>query len=440
MSSLDNLTELYDRKTFMSLLANAVKAATNYQTKIALLLVDINRFHRINSVFGYDAGDEVLRKFAILLTNVCRPQDLVARIGDNTYAVILDGVMNTGHAELAAHKIITYLQSPFEFGDKRIYVDCTIGISVCPLHASNHLFLMKECESVLHEAKISNRKIGVSSTPEEDVIPDDFDIELALGDAVQNGELLVHYQPKISLDSGGVVGAEALLRWQHSSKGLIPPDYFIPIAERTGHIKPMTYWLLNTVLRQTAEWTEHWGPLTVSINVPPDFILMPDFKDSVHNAVNLWKNDSTNICFEIIERSLVMEPEKSFSALQELRDLGMSISIDDFGTGYSSLSYFERLPVDELKIDRSFVADIVLNKANRNIVKLIIDLAHAFDMEVVAEGVEDLKTVEILRGLGCDIVQGFYYARPMPNDVIKKWLLDYGLPDSYRNSSSILMP
>lgn len=410
----------------MSLLARTVKESTNFNTKIALLLIDINRFYRINSVFGYDVGDEVLRKFAILLANVCREQDHVARIGDNTYAVILNGVMNVGHAELAANKILSLLQSPFEFQDRKIYVDCTIGISLCPLHASNYLFLMKECESILHEAKESNQRIAISKVPEEDVIPDDFDIELALADALQNDELLVFYQPKIALDSGGVVGMEALIRWKHSYKGMIPPGYFIPIAERTGNIKPITYWLLNSVLRQTAEWTDKWGPLSVSINIPPDFILMADFKDSITNALNLWKNDNVNLTLEIVERSLVVDPERCFSALEELRALGVSISIDDFGTGYSSLSYFENLPVDELKIDRSFVSDLVTNSSSRNIVKLIIDLAHAFDMEVVAEGAEDARTVEVLKGLGCDIVQGFYYAKPMPQDQIKKWLLEFG--------------
>ena len=425
MDKADKLTGLPDRGIFLKLLSGQITDANNYKTKVALLIVDINRFFRINNIFGYDAGDEVLKKVALILKNVIREQDSVARIGDNRFALILSGVMNVGHAELAAHKILRLLQAPFIFGDKKIQVDCTISISLCPLHASNPMFLMKECESVLHKAKENNIKIGISETLEDEALPDDWDIELALDVALERDELLVYYQPKIALDSGGVVGAEALLRWIHPSRGFIPPNYFIPIAERMGHIKPITNWIFNSVLRQAAEWTDKWGPLSISVNIPPDFILMPDLKTMLANAINLWGNDNTSLVLEIVERSLVLEPEKCFVILQELQDMGISISIDDFGTGYSSLSYFENLPVNELKIDQSFVTNVVTSKANQNIVKLIVDLAHAFDMEVVAEGVEDQGVVQYLKGIKCDIAQGYHYAKPMPQAQMKDWLKNF---------------
>lgn len=421
----DELTGLYDRKAFLGLLAKQVNDANTYKSKVALLIVDINRFFRINNIFGYEAGDEILKKMTLLLRSVIREQDFVARIGDNRFALILTGVMNVGHAELAAHKIVRMLQAPFLYGERKILVDCTIGISLCPLHASTPMFLMKECESVLHEAKEKNKKIGISETLEDEEIPENWDIELALDDALDNDQLSVYYQPKISLDSGGVVGVEALLRWNHPSRGFIPPNYFIPLAERLGHIKPITNWIFNTALRQGAEWTDKWGPLSVAVNIPPDFLLMPDLKDLIGNALNIWGCENVMLSLEIVERSLVLEPEKSFSVLQELRDMGVSISIDDFGTGYSSLSYFEKLPVDELKIDKSFVTDVVNNAANQNIVKLIVDLAHAFDMEVVAEGVEDFSALQYLKKIKCDIAQGYYYAKPMPHEQLKDWLSNF---------------
>ena len=421
----DELTGLYDRKTFLNLLSGQVKDANTYKSKIALLIVDINRFYRINNIFGYEAGDEILKKVALLLRSVIRDQDHVARIGDNRFALILNGVMNVGHAELAAHKITRLLQAPFMSGNRKIYVDCTIGISLCPLHASTPMFLVKECESVLHAAKENNKKIGVSATLEDDEIPEDWDIELALDDALDKDQLQIYYQPKIALDSGGVVGVEALLRWKHPARGFIPPNYFIPIAERMGHIKPITNWIFNTALRQGSEWTDKWGPLSIAVNIPPDFILMPDLKDLVANAINLWGCDNITLTLEIIERSLVLEPEKSIAVLNDLRNMGVSISIDDFGTGYSSLSYFDQLPVDELKIDQSFVTNVVASKANQNIVRLIVDLAHAFDMEVVAEGVEDADALRHLKKIQCDIAQGYHFARPMPQEQITEWLENF---------------
>ena len=256
-------------------------------------------------------------------------------------------------------------------------------------------------------------------------MPEDWDIELSLDEALDNDEFLLYYQPKIALDSGGVTGVEALLRWNHPTRGFIPPCFFIPIAERMGHIKPITNWIFNTALRQAAEWTDKWGPLSVAVNIPPDFILMPDLKDIISNAISLWGSDDIMLTLEIVERSLVIEPERSISIMSDLRAMGISISIDDFGTGYSSLSYFENLPVDELKIDKSFVTDVVSSKPNQNIVKLIVELAHAFDMEVVAEGVEDVAAERYLKNINCDIAQGYYYARPMPNDQISDWLKKY---------------
>ncbi len=425
MITRDELTRLQNRHSFLKLLSTQVSDANIYKSKIGLLIVDIDRFYKINSLYGYEIGDQILQKFAALLENVVRQQDYVARIGDNRFALILTNIMNIGHAELAAHKILRLLQVPFTFKKEQLYVDCTIAISLCPTHASNHLYLMKECESVLYETKQNNKKIGKSVLPEDEEIPDNWDIEIALNDALRKDQFLIYYQPKISLITGDIVGVEALLRWNHPSKGFISPDYFIPIAERMGHIKPITNWILNKVLRQSAEWTDKWGPLSVSVNIPPELILSPDLKDHILNALNLWGNNNIILTLEIIERSLVLEPERSFATLRELQKMGLSISVDDFGTGYSSLSYFEQLPVNELKIDKSFIFNVMKNASNQNIVKLIVDLAHAFNMKVVAEGVEEIGALKYLKKINCDIAQGYYFTKPMPHKKITEWLVRF---------------
>ncbi len=421
----DELTGLPDRNIFLEILSKQVSDANIYKSKIGLLIVDIDRFHRINNIFGYRIGDLILQKFAKLLKSVTRQQDYVARIGDNRFALILIDIRSAGHAELAAHKILRLLQVPFSVDEDKIYVDCTIAISLCPTHASNYLYLMKECESVLHETKQSNKKIGESRTPEEEELSDTWDIEVELDDALEKDQFLIHYQPKISLHSGNIVGAEALLRWNHPTRGYVSPGYFIPIAERMGNIKSITNWILNTVLRQSSEWTDKWGVLSVSVNIPPELILSPDIKDHISNALNLWGNKNITLTLEIIERSLVLEPERSFIILRELQEMGVSISIDDFGTGYSSLSYFEQLPVNELKIDQSFITNVVENTFNQNIVKLIVDLAHACNMKVVAEGVENIGALQYLKKINCDIAQGYYIAKPMPLERMTEWIGKY---------------
>jgi len=387
----DKLTQLYDRENFFKLLSRHLVSAHDYNVKLALLVIDINRFDRINRLYDYPTGDLVLIQFAKLLKNIKRDQDYVARIGDNRFALILINIMNTGHAKLAAQKILRQLEVPFEIDAEKIIVEATIGISLCPLHASKTTALLKESEVALELARKNKQSIGITETSEEDLISDTWDIELAIDEALGSQQFSLYYQPKVSLETGKPVGAEALLRWKHYSRGFIRPDIFIPIAEKTGHMKPITSWILNSVLRHSSKWTTKWGHLSVSANIPPDLILQLDLKDFVSNAIKLWGNDDVTLVLEIIERSLVEDTERCFEVLREMQAMGVKISIDDFGTGYSSLAYFKLLPIDELKIDQSFVFDLVKDKANEKLVSLMIELAHNFDLHVVAEGIEDKK-------------------------------------------------
>lgn len=422
----DKLTGLYDRENFLKILAQQIVSVHDHNVKLALLTIDINRFQRINNLYDYPVGDRVLQQFAEILTKVKREQDFVARIGDNRFALILINIMNLGHAHLAAQKILRLLETPFEIDSHKLKIEVTIGISLCPLHASKMTALLKKSEMAIDIARKEKKPVGfIEVSKEEEEISENWDIEMDIDTALKTQQFSVYYQPQFCLQTGQPIGAEALIRWKHHKKGFISPEVFFPIAEKTGHIKPITSWLLNSVLRHSSYWTQKWGKLSVSANIPPDLLFQLDLKDFVHNAMNLWGNENITLIIEIIERSFVQDTESCFKILQELQAMGVHISIDDFGTGYSSLAYFKSLPINELKIDQSFIIGLVNDKSNQKLVQLIIQLAHAFDLKVVAEGIEDKITYNILKSMGCDIGQGYYMAKPMPKQEFHDWLESY---------------
>jgi len=427
----DKLTQLYDRETFFKVLAKHLVSVHDHKVKLALLIIDINRFERINSMYDYPTGDLVLKQFAKLLFNAKRKQDYVARIGDNRFALILINIMNTGHATLAAQKILRLLETHFEVNTIKLSIEATIGIALCPLHASKSTALLRESEAALKSARQQNKAIGIAvPLNDKDELSETWDIELDIEEAIKTHQFAIYYQPKLSLKTGKPIGAEALLRWQHRSRGFISPDIFIPILEKTGYIKPITGWILNSVLRHGSRWTKKWGPLSVSANIPPELILKLDLKDFVKNALNLWGSDNITLILEIIERSFVEDADLSFKILKELQLMGVQISIDDFGTGYSSLAYFKSLPIDELKVDQSFVFDLNKDKANAKLIHLMIELGHNFDLKIVAEGIEDKATFDTLATMGCDVGQGYYMAKPMPEKEFEIWLETFdGLPE-----------
>jgi diguanylate cyclase (GGDEF)-like protein len=421
----DNITGLPNRNHFLEILRDEVKDANEHQTTIALFVIKIDRFRRINNLYGFPAGNQVLRSFAETLKQVRRRGDHIARIGDNEFALLLAGIANEGHATLAAYKIERLLDIPVELGKDKLRCSVHMGIAVCPVHGSEEGSLLKKAEEALQRSKKAEQLYCIAAPPEELGFPDNRDIEIELATALDNSELRVYFQPKMSLTTGKPTGAEALVRWQSPSRGLLDPGDFLPVAEEIGLIKPLTVWMLNNALRLSAEWTKQWGRLDVSVNIPTKLLEDPDFVDIVISSHGLWKNENITLCMEVLEQYFVEDVESCFAKLKELRNEGISISIDDFGTGYSSLSYFRDIPADELKIDRSFVATLLEDKANANIVALITDLAHKFDLSVVAEGAEDLDTLAALRELKCDKVQGYIIARPIPADKFGDWLKQF---------------
>lgn len=419
----DQLTGLHNRRSFLALLRRHVGFANERKTNLALLVVDIDGFARLNAAHGYDFGDHALQHVARQLREVTRAQDYAARIGDNRFALILPGVMNVGHAELAVQKLFRLLEVPFDDGKARVRMTATVGVAVCPMHASQAEFLFRQAEKSLELARSTGQRWLFPPESEEDRRFSEFwDLEIELDGAVQRGETFLVYQPKLRLPDLQPVGAEALMRWQHRTRGLVSPEHFIPIAEQTGQIKGMTIWALNSALRHAGEWKHPHGRFSIAVNVPAELVGQDDLPDLVENALKLWDAPDVQLVLEITERSLVMDPRHSFRILSRIRDLGVKISIDDFGTGYSCLAYFKDIPADELKIDKSFVAGLLIDASCADITSLIIDLAHRFGMSVVAEGVEDEETLDSLRRRNCDVVQGHLFAKALMLDEFKEWL------------------
>ncbi len=421
----DPVTGLFDRQQFLHILNSEVNEAGEHQVSLALLLVDIRQFGRINMKHGYAAGDRVLQTVAAVLKQVCREGDQIARIGDDQFALILPGVLNSGHAELAAHKMHRLLDVPVQLEHDTIRCTANIGIALYPDHARGADVLLATADEALRRARLSDQPFCIAQGVDDDEYSEHWDIEMALEDAIQKSELRVYFQPKISLVTGKPVGAEALVRWDNAFRGIVGPNEFIPIAESTGFIRPLTEWMLNSALRLSSEWEHPWGEQEVSVNVPTQILERADFVDTVMSARELWSSEDCKLCIEILEQSFIENIEQVFAKLKRLRDAGIRVSIDDFGTGYSSLSYFRDIPADELKIDQSFVAGLMKDRANANIVELVVDLAHRFDLSVVAEGVEDVKTMSALKKMQCDVAQGYFIARPMPADEYHSWLANY---------------
>lgn len=424
MSAIDDeLTGVNGRRNFQSLLRRQVQLANDSKSTLALVVVDIIDFRHINRAHGYEFGDQLLQHVSRLLKAVARSHDYVARLGSDRFAMILPRIMNRGHAELGVQKLLRQFDLPFEADGKRVKIGVTVGVALCPQNATHPDHLLRQAEHSLETARSLRQSFLIASDagPEEK-FSEFWDIELNLAGAHERGEMSMHYQPKLRCADRTPVGAESLMRWNSRHRGSVSPDVFIPVAEQTGQIKALTIWALNTSLRQAAEWKHGFDRLSVAVNVPAELVSQHDLPDLIENALRLWGNDRIQLVMEITERSLISDPRHSFRILSAIRDLGVKVSIDDFGTGYSCLAYFKDIPCDEIKIDRSFVADMVTEQASADLVSLCIDLAHRFQLSVVAEGVEDEDTFEALQQRGCDVAQGWLFARAMASADFEQWL------------------
>lgn len=416
---------LLNRSQFLAHLKIQLKQCDAENGSIGLIIVDIKKLRRINSGFGYEVGDQLLGLAGERLLEVCREKDTVGRIGSSEFAMILHGINGEGHAMLAANKIEKVLKVPFNLSDSEIMIEPTMGVSIYPEHAKGAEMLMLRAEGALLSAKKFGQLYQIFSEALYSDATFGWNIEKELDEAINNNALEVYYQPKVDLRTGKVSGVEALTRWTSPTHGVISPDVFIAIAEDIGRINVLTQWVLNTALRHALEWPKTSGELSVSVNLSAKIAHDEELAELVKSALALWCAEPQRLVIEITENELMINPDKSYSMLENLRNYGVGISIDDFGTGYSSLAYFKKLPANEIKIDKTFVMNMLEDKGDLEIVRLAIQLAHSFGFTVVAEGVETLEVMNKLASMGCDYVQGYYIAKAMPQHEFLQWLESY---------------
>jgi diguanylate cyclase (GGDEF)-like protein len=411
----DSLTNLPNRFCIQDNLNRGIADAKLNGSVFTVIMMDLDRFKEINDTLGHDCGDQLLVEVGRRLQSVLRPTDLIGRLGGDEFAVLLPDTEETS-AGIVAQKMLSALEPPFNLADMAFNVGASLGIAAFPKHGNTTSALLKSADVAMYQAK--NNKLGYCIyNPISDInTPDRLSLMTELSDAIQNDELELFYQPKVDLATRKIIGVEALLRWQHRERGFIPPAEFIPMAEQSGLIRRLTYWVISTALLQLDAW--HRANLNVSISINLSMHNLQDTEFPVQLAQLLDQTNVENhyIQFEITESVIMSNPEYVMGVLVTLGKMNVSFSIDDFGTGYSSLSTLKRLQVHDIKIDKSFVMDMAMDKDDEAIVHSIIDMAHTLGLSVTAEGVESETIVNQLVKLGCDMIQGYHISRPLPAD------------------------
>lgn len=393
---------------------------------LSLFIVDMGSIKTIFNRNNPEISHNFLSNIAILLQRICRKQDRIYRIGDFTFGIALANVSSDIHVQLAAEKIVRIYDTAIRDLDLPYKAAVFIGIAKCPENSEDAHDLIRKAGVALEASRTADDPYFVYRPEAVETLSLQWNLQEEVGAGITARDFELHYQPKIALSSGRVVGAEALLRWASDSHGDVPPDVFIVIAREIGRMNELTQSLLTTALRQASEWPcREEANCGVSINLDADSLKDPDIADVIASSLSIWGGSDRQLTLEITEAALVTESDSNFALLHELRSLGIGLSIDDFGTGYSALSYFRKIPASELKIDKDFVKNMLGSSGDRNIVETIIGLAHRFDMQVVAEGVESADQLDMLRELGCDAAQGFYFSKPLPHQEYCRWLKDF---------------
>jgi diguanylate cyclase (GGDEF)-like protein len=412
----DALTGLPNRLLLRDRLEQALSAAARRAGEAAVLLIDLDRFKEINDTLGHSYGDELLRQVGPRLEEVLRDGDTVARLGGDEFAVLLPAVDGVAEARLVAGRLQAALHRRFEVNGVGLDVEASVGIALSPWHGTDTEELLRNADIAMYVAKELKAGAVVFEPEEHQTAPSRLTVLGDLRSALErDGELFLQYQPKFTLDGERIEGAEALLRWQHPQRGPIPPAEFIPVAEGTGIILRLTERVLDMALGQLRRWRDAGVAVPVAVNLSTRCLLDAGLPDLVERLLAEHGVPASLLRLEVTESAVMGDASRCLEVLQRLHDLGVRLSIDDFGTGYSSMAYLRRLPVDELKIDRSFVLGMTTTQQDAVLVRTAIDLGHNLGLTVVAEGVEGAEHVSALRELGCDIAQGFHYARPMPD-------------------------
>lgn len=408
----DSLTSLPNRALLMDRLNQSISSAQRRKRSLALLMLDLDRFKEINDTLGHQTGDALLQQVAARLRNVLRDSDTVARLGGDEFAILLPNVNDTNALRVAT-AINEQLEKVYEVYEHSLYVGVSIGVAIFPVHGETADTLLQHADVAMYVAKRSNSNLNLYDVKQDEHSLSHLSVLSDMRGAIENDEFLLEYQPKISMQDGAVTGAEALIRWNHPKHGLIMPDFFINAAEQTGLIKRVSTWVLDTAIRDCKQMHEQGHLITMSVNLSVWDIQDANISNTIAQKLQKWDLSADYLAIEITERVMMAEPERARDVLTTLESMGIEVIIDDFGTGFSSLVYLKQLPVSTLKVDKSFVIDMMRDESDAAIVHSIIELAHNLGLQVVAEGVETDQSWSWLKTWGCDFAQGFYISHPL---------------------------
>jgi diguanylate cyclase (GGDEF)-like protein len=417
----DTLTGLPNRALLAERFEQALLTARREQTSVGLLLIDLDRFKEINDTLGHHVGDELLVQIGPRLVESLRGSDTIARLGGDEFAVLLPAANGIESVVAVAEKLQSALEAPFIVGDLTLQVEASIGAVISGLHGDDAVTLLQRADIAMYVAK--ERSLGVFAydpaadghTPERLALLSD------LRRALEGDELVLHYQPQIDLVTNEIRAVEALVRWNHPTRGLVFPDGFIPLAEHTGLIGPLTRYVLDSALAQARRWMDAGMPLQVSVNLSARNLLDEQLHDQVAGLLAAHGVPASLLLLEVTESAIMTEPVRAGEVLNRLNRIGVKIAVDDFGVGYTSLGQLKNLPIAELKIDKSFVMTMTDDRSNALIVHSVVDLGHNLGMVTVAEGVENVGAEAALIARGCDVGQGYYYSRPLPATAFDEW-------------------
>jgi len=415
LAQFDTLTGLANRSLFLDRFAQTLKQAGRNEWRVGVLFIDLDRFKLVNDTLGHGIGDQLLIQVARRLQECVRGGDAIGRLGGDEFACVLSTLARPGDAALVAQKIVDALSQPFQLEGQEVYVSASVGIGIYPDDGADADTLLRSADTAMYRAKEQGRNAYQFYLPQMNAqAAERLQMQTQLRGALERGEFVLHYQPKVDLGSGAISGFEALLRWQHPLRGLVPPLQFISVLEETGLIIPVGEWVVRTVCEQLLRWqAEGVTPRPVAINLSARQFQQRHLDATIAAIVADTGVDAGLLEFELTESLLMSDAREAARILNNMRASGVRLSIDDFGTGYSSLAYLKRFPLDALKIDRAFIRDVTTDADDASIALAIINLAHSLKLKVVAEGVETAAQLEFLRARGCDEVQGFYFARPL---------------------------
>jgi diguanylate cyclase len=419
----DSLTDLPNRVLFLRELEDAIERASEDEGILAVMVIDLDGFKEVNDTLGHFYGDLLLKEIGPRLSTALRDEDLMARLGGDEFGIVLPSLPEADVAVGIARRLLEEFERPVTVDGVALDISGSIGIALFPTDSRDVDTLLRRADVAMYGAKEAGSGFELYEPSLDRYSPGRLTLVGQVRPAIENREFILHYQPQIHVADGTVAGVEALVRWQHPERGLVMPDEFIPLVERTVLLRPLTAFVLSQALHQTREWRDLGIQIQTAVNLSARNLADLELPDQVNALLNAWGLPPSALALEITESFVMSDSPRTSTILNRLREVGVQLSVDDFGTGYSSLSYLSRLPINEIKVDRSFVGRMLTSANDATIVRATVDLGRNLGLRVVAEGVEDAATLDELSRLRCDLAQGYFLSRPMSAEDTTRWLL-----------------